>query len=483
VRVYLGGVATETNMFCPFPTGRSDWVEFAAKEVVDLDEPAAAEDVYPQFLDACKRIGIELYVGYGADAQPAGPTPQRVYEELRSKLLDDVLKAAPVDVVILKLHGAMVAHGYDDCEADMINRVRERVGKETVIGVLLDPHCHLSQEMVDGSDVIMCYREYPHVDVGDRLIDLLELCVEVVKGSVNPVASICDCRMISAYYTNIEPMKSFVAKMKQAEEEDDVLSLSLAHGFPWADTPDVGTKMLVITNNNKARGEELADEFRQSLFSLRGKTFTLGKTISEAVDIVRSATEFPIVFSDWSDVPGGGAPSDYTEILESFIAAGIRRSFFALFYDPGAVAICMAAGECASLRLRLGGKICWASGNPLDLDVKIVKIVCNAGEQVEDGWHESFGNAVLVEAAGNLIVLNDTRNQPRTLETITQFDLDPTEFSAIVLKSMHHFQEFYSGVAARIESISGHGLLNQNFESIDYRRILRPKWPLDDQPF
>ena len=34
----------------------------------------------------------------------------------------------PVDGVLLGLHGAMVAHGYDDVEGDIIERARAIVG-------------------------------------------------------------------------------------------------------------------------------------------------------------------------------------------------------------------------------------------------------------------------------------------------------------------------------------------------------------------
>ena len=50
---------------------------------------------------------------------------RHVYEELRDTLLADLRAALPVDVVLLFMHGAMVAEGYDDCEGDMLARVRE----------------------------------------------------------------------------------------------------------------------------------------------------------------------------------------------------------------------------------------------------------------------------------------------------------------------------------------------------------------------
>ena len=41
-------------------------------------------------------------------------------------------------------------------------------------------------------------------------------------------------------------MVGFTADMFAAEGRDGVLSLSLNHGFPWADVPNAGAKMLSV---------------------------------------------------------------------------------------------------------------------------------------------------------------------------------------------------------------------------------------------
>ena len=64
----------------------------------------------------------------------------------------------PVDGVLLGLHGAMVAHGYDDVEGDIIERARAIVGPKCVIGVELDPHCHLTLKRVRRADIIVSTR-------------------------------------------------------------------------------------------------------------------------------------------------------------------------------------------------------------------------------------------------------------------------------------------------------------------------------------
>ena len=70
----------------------------------------------------------------------------------------------PVDGVVLGLHGAMVAHGYDDVEGDLLSRVRALVGPDTVVAAHLDPHSHLTDQRMAAADIIIAYKEFPHVD-------------------------------------------------------------------------------------------------------------------------------------------------------------------------------------------------------------------------------------------------------------------------------------------------------------------------------
>ncbi len=37
-------------------------------------------------------------------------------------------------MVLLNLHGAMVAEGYPDCEGDMLSKIRDIVGANVVLG-------------------------------------------------------------------------------------------------------------------------------------------------------------------------------------------------------------------------------------------------------------------------------------------------------------------------------------------------------------
>ena len=127
-----------------------------------------------------------------------------MYESLRDELLAALESAMPVDIVLLCLHGAMVADGYDDCETDIIARVRDIVGPAATIGVELDLHCDVTAQMIEQTDAIVLFKEYPHTDIGERAFDLFRIIADCAKGKVRPVMALFDCRMIGTVsYTHL----------------------------------------------------------------------------------------------------------------------------------------------------------------------------------------------------------------------------------------------------------------------------------------
>ncbi len=107
--------------------------------------------------------------------------------------------------------------GYDDVEGDILEKARKIVGDKCVIGVELDPHCHLTKKRVSLADIIILYKEYPHVDFMPRAEELLTIVLKTIRGEIRPVASLYDCRMIAFFPTTMEPTRSFVDRMSALE--------------------------------------------------------------------------------------------------------------------------------------------------------------------------------------------------------------------------------------------------------------------------
>ena len=126
MRVFSGCLATETNTFGPMPTGLASFRErgyFPAGAHPDRMFFFAAPLWVARQRGAA--LGWDLVEGMVAAAQPSGTTTRHAYETLRDELLADLRAALPVNMVLLGLHGAMVADGYEDCEGDLLARVRD----------------------------------------------------------------------------------------------------------------------------------------------------------------------------------------------------------------------------------------------------------------------------------------------------------------------------------------------------------------------
>ncbi|MGH6959662.1 MAG: M81 family metallopeptidase, partial [Dongiaceae bacterium] len=404
------------------------------------------------------RHGGTLIAGPISFAMPAGPTVRRVYEMLRDEVLTALRAALPVSAVAYSLHGAMIAEGYDDCEGDLLARTRTIVGPDVAIGALLDPHCHLSPQMIESADCIVIFKEYPHIDFAERGAELVQLLVRTARREIKPHLAVHDCGMIDMFHTTREPMQSFVTQMKRLEGDDGVLSVSAAHGFPWGDVADMGTKMLVLTDGRPRRGAHLAAELSTQLVAMRGRARQEPVPLDEALDRAGAATAWPVVIADTGDNAGGGAPSDSTFVLQALLNRGFESAAIGPLWDPIAAGVAMDAGEGATVNLRVGGKMGPSSGQPLDLRVTVGRI-CRDALQTYGSSKEPLGDCVALKVQGVDIVINTLRTQAFGPERFSNVGIDPAGRRILVVKSSHHFHAGFAPLAASVLYLSGPGAL------------------------
>jgi microcystin degradation protein MlrC len=271
--------------------------------------------------------------------------------------------------------------------------------------------------------------------------------------------------------------------MRALEKEEGVLSVSLGHGFPWGDVPDLGTKTLVVTNNDSQGAEELAQTLGRELFAMRDQAVPFYYDIDGALDHATSATGTPIVIADVSDNAGGGAPSDSTFILKRMLERGITNVAIGCIWDPIAAAVAIEAGEGAQLDLRIGGKMGVTSGDPVDLHVTVGKVALNAIQYFgpEDAPVDiPVGDSVAVSANGIDIVLISTRTQTFSPDVFTNVGIDPTKKSILLIKSTQHFYARFAPIAAEVIYCSAPGAVAPTFKTIPYKVASLKRWPMTD---
>ncbi|WP_296615587.1 M81 family metallopeptidase [Sphingomonas sp.] len=471
MKIFTGGIVTETNTFSVIPTSLDDFV-FAAG--------AGAHHPFAELLAIWRRqaaaIGAELVEGMMAWAQPSGLTTAAAYERLSDQLLDDVARAMPVDIVLLKLHGAMVAADCEDCEEDIVTRIRALVGPGTIIAAELDLHCNLSDALVDQADILVAYKEYPHVDINARGSELFDLAVAACRGEIRPSMALFDCRMMGLYPTSVEPLRGFVDAMQAAEGTDDILSLSFGHGFQFADIPHAGAKMLALVDGDRTRAAVVAERFGRQVYALRHDIAFGAKSrpIDEALSRAMAAASGPVVVADQSDNPGTGAPGDSTAALRWLIDAGAQDAALAVLHDPEAVKLARKAGVGSSLRVRLGGKLSPASGMPLDLEVEVRGLLYNYVMPFNQGSGGAggypVGDTAWLHCRGIDIILGSIRCQCFGPEVFRAFGIEPASRQLLVVKSTQHFFDAFSPLAAEIIYMAAPGAAPPDPRLTQYRR-------------
>jgi microcystin degradation protein MlrC len=487
-RLFAGGIGTETNVFSPIPTGIDDYTVVTGEAPAELRDTVTFGTSFRAYAEIASRHGYDLVLGSYAYALPAGLTTRSAYTTLRDQLLDALGAALPLAGVVLTLHGAMAAEGTADCETDLLEGIRARIGERVPIGALLDCHCDLPDRLLELADVLITFKEYPHTDTDERAREVAELVIACAEGRVRPAMASFDCRMVGAYPTTKEPMRGFVvSRLSGSEQLDGVLSVSLAHGFPFSDVPRLGANMLVVTDGDAGRAAELAEELGREFSALRELVtlapLSLAAGLDHALELPQEGK--PVVVADLSDNPGGGAPGDSTFVLRELLRRGVTNAGLAPIWDPIVVQLAFSGGLDASLRVRLGGKMGPSSGDPLDVTVRVKGLVRDLVQRwpQADGYADvPCGDSALLDCDGIEVTVISNRHQAFGTELFTAFGVDPGAYRLIVVKSINHFTAAYAPLAAEIVYTSPPGALTFDPREVSYERALtasRYPWVAD----
>ncbi|MGA1232730.1 MAG: M81 family metallopeptidase [Lutimaribacter sp.] len=481
MKLLIACLATETNTFSPMPTGRNSFqAGLLTREATRMPGNLFSAPLH-EWRRLAEQLGWQVVESLSAAAQPAGTTVKAVYEGFRDEILADIETHQP-DILLMSMHGAMVADGYDDCEGDMMARARAIMGPDRVIGLELDPHNHLTETMLANATLIVNFKEYPHVDAPERARELFAMAADAAMGKTKPVMRMHDCRMLTIIETMKEPAKTYVQAMKDAEGRDGILSVSLTHGFPWADVAAVGAKTLVIADGDADKAAQTAQAFAQKLCDIRDGLKMDYPDIEAALDMVEASTDRPLTLADMGDNAGGGAPADSTFFLQQILKRGLTDVAHGIFWDPVLVDMCQDAGVGARMRVRLGGKICAESGQAVDLDVTVRAIRENMTQLLGE-TEMPMGTGVWLDADGVHLVVSSQRTQNFAPSVYTDLGIDISQMRVLIPKSTNHFYQNFEIISARVIHVRTPGTVTPDMTIIPFTKRDGNFWPKVDNPF
>ena len=322
----------ETCTFCPGgDTEIADWLR--ASEPISGEELLTSGGYVRGFTKRAREFGdVELVpltspVGVFGGSSRSWNTKE-TFDHFLDAMLAELEAELPVDAIYLALHGAMAVRDVPRPEAEIARRFREAVGPGVPIAGTFDLHGNEDAEFLEHADFSFVTKRFPHYDSyiqGERAARALRLAA---LGEYRPTTATRKPGIITAtvlQWTGQSPAMDIMERARRWEARENDAYVSVFFGYPWSDVPDVGATIQVMTNDDQALADRIADDMDDFMWRVR-EDFALGSYPGpeEAAGIVATAIsrgEVPVAVGDYSDRPG-----DATHILNAFEAAGSARS-------------------------------------------------------------------------------------------------------------------------------------------------------------
>ncbi len=480
----------ETCTFCP---GGDTEVEHWTQ----IQPPLEGDDVLESggyimgFVNQAREYGDVEPVGITSPYEVFGGSSRswnskQSFEHFMDLILSDLRAKMPVDGVHLALHGAMAVRDVPRPEAEIAKRVRELVGPDVPIVGTFDLHGNEDAEFLRWANGAFVVKRFPHYDAylqGERAARFLRA---VMRGTYVPTTATRKPPIITAtvlQWTGASPAKDIMERARRWEAREPGAYVSVFYGYPWSDVPDVGTTVHVMTNDDQALADRIADDMGEFIWRVR-EDFAHGEfpMPEEAVRRTREAIAAgatPVVLGDYSDRPG-----DATWILRQLIDQGVSRVLYAALRDERALEAMAASGASAGtpFDMEVGGFTGPQAGRP----VRVTGTVRYFGPA---GPYENA--AAIAYGDGSMLLLAPTYTQITTPQELRMGPIDPDEYDVIVLKSRAHFRRgFYeTGYAKTILVVDAPGpwIGTTRLDALDYQfapidrlypfGTTSPEWP------
>jgi len=490
-RIALGGIVHETHTFAPARTGLAAFAQQCLCEgQAVLTRMRETPTSMGGAIEGLARAGYHPVPLLYAAAMPGGMVTQDAYHTLLHDLLARLKAALPLDGVLLILHGAMVAEQQDDCEGDILGRVRAVVGPACPVVSTLDMHGNVSPAMVASADALVAFDQNPHLDTYERGLEAASILRRMLDNGLRPVSALArPPMMLSALTTWTErpPLQPAHELARALERDPRVINVSVMGGFAYADTPFTGTSVIVTTDGDAALARALAHDAARVLWAHRQAGAYAGLPVNEAVRRALAAPRGPVVLADVGDNIGGGSPGDGTILLRALLDAGAQEAGV-IIADPQAVARARAAGEGAMVEMPIGGRSDGWHGEPVWVRARVERLT-DGRYTIEGrdhfaqlyGREVNMGRCAVLRCNGVLALLTETKTPPGDLAQWRSQGITPESMRILVAKSAVAFRGAYSSIATEIYEVDTPGLCAANLSRLRYRKAPRPVYPLDPQ--
>jgi len=473
-RIAIAGLAIESSTFSPAKTVESD---FKAR----IDEDVFS--FYP-FLekDSTLRNKVNWIPTLRGHALPGGIVTKETYESLVNKTLEKLEKNLPYDGLFFDIHGAMSVEGIDDPEGDFIKKVRQVVGYDTVISTSMDLHGNVSYNLAKETDLITCYRMAPHEDaIESKRRAVTNLIERLENGKGKPLyKSRIEVPILlpgEKTSTRVEPAKSLYAKVDPETKKEGVLDAAIWVGYPWADEPR-NHAVIMVTGDSKEQVKKSSEYLAKSFWNVKDEFEFIAPVgnLNESVDLAIETKTKPFIISDMGDNPTAGGAGDVTWTLDRLL----KRKEFKKSDGPSLIYASIPGPKLVekAKKLKVGDYIEGYVGAEVDNRYSPPIFLKGYIRSIKKG-DVNAKTEIVVQTGSIFTIVTEKRKPYHYIKDFTDLGLNPFVTDVIVVKIGYLVPELYNINKGWIMALTPGGV-DQNIERLDYKRIKRPMFPMDE---
>lgn len=459
-RIGIVGFWHETNTFSAAPTTIDQFRDFELATGSDVAEHNLdVGSVIGGFLDAAE---FDLVPVFSAGAWPSGPIEEQTMAELFDRAHGELARAGALDGVLLNLHGAMVAEGYDDAEVTAVQTVRDVVGDLPIAGVL-DLHANPSPALIDSVDALVSYDTYPHVDMRERGREAAGLLGTVLSGTSlrTQIRKVPLLVAPIAQATDHDPMRALQRRANARAQQAGLHRVCVVGGFAYSDVTRAGMSVLAIHDDEHAAAA--AEVLQETIADIEAHAADFVVARDDPATAVRRAaasTRSPVILVDVADNVGGGTPGDGTALLTELLRAGMRGAVVPIV-DPQVARLAEELGEGAQIETLVGGKTDDRHGPPVPIRGRVLRVT-DGRYRTSGPWMTgrefSMGTTAVIEAEGIQILVMADRTPAFHAEQFTSQGIDPARARAIVVKGAIAWRGALGDIAGEVIEVAGPGI-------------------------
>lgn len=484
MKIFFGKFGHEANTFSTQLTSYEEFLKGSAEGEGIFEKFRGKTDYISGMIKCAEENDVTLIPSFSS--LKASPTLSAECVNLvMEKMLNTLEKCKDeIDGICLALHGAGCCEFTDDLETYVLKKFREVVGDEMPITTSYDLHGNISREMVALTDGIFAVRHYPHVDMSRAGYDAMSSLISTIKKGKKPEVAIRKLPMViplSNGYTFDFPFTEILQYFDDYKQKNNLIDISLFHGFIYADTPNTTTSVTVVADCD---AQKHADHLAKYIWDMREFFVPKCLTPGEAMDLaVASKKEGYIVINEFSDNPGGGTPGDGTHLLREFLTRDLPGTIFGYIYDPAAVDFLANHKVGDVVSFYLGGRTEKIHGEPIYIEN--AKICCiSDGNFIQtspmfEGIPATTSTSVRVKVGNVDIIICSYLRQTFDDRPFVVTGADVSQYRYVGLKSAHHFKAFFKDRAAEIIPCDPPGLQSSNMTLYSFKKLPRPIFPLD----